>query len=244
MNFDNIKIRCSSIGAIMTNQPGKKDTKTVDELSATAIKELIKIYVHEVYGRDKEISSKYIQKGLECEEDSITLLSRVYMIPFFKNEKRVDNDYITGEADITDPRLMDTKSCWDLHTFFEHKTKKLDRGYEYQMLGYTELYGFDVGSVCFCLIDTPLGLIEDEKNKLFYRMNVATRENPVYLAACEQLEKELTFSDIPLKDRLFEVRVKRNPAEMERVYERVRICRQWLNDFAEKEEKVKHLIYA
>src|SRR5688572_26741310 len=114
LNFDNHLFRCSSLGAIMTNQPGKKDTKFVEEMSATAIEELIKIYVHVKYGRDKEIHSKYIDKGLQTEEDAITLLSRLYKIPFFKNDRRMTNEFITGEADITDPELMDTKACWDI----------------------------------------------------------------------------------------------------------------------------------
>jgi len=244
LDFSQHKFRCSSLGALMTNQQGKKDTKSLDELSVTAIDELVKIYVKAAYGRDKEIQSKYIEKGLAVEEDSITLLSRIYMIPFFKNDKRVENEFITGEADIIDPRLMDTKSCWDIHTFFEHKTKKLSKAYEYQLNGYCDLYGFDSGSVCFCLIDTPQALIEDEKRRLFYKMSYATQENPEYLKACEAIEKELTFQDVPLKERLHEVVVKRSPATMDAVYSRAPLWRDWLNDFAEKSGRRKQQLVA
>jgi hypothetical protein len=238
-DFSNQKFRCSSLGALMSNQPGKKDTKTVEELSETAKGELLKIYILEVYGREKEIHSKYIEKGLAVEEDSITLLSRIKKIPFFKNKERKENDFITGEVDIKDPYLMDTKSCWDLHTFMETKTKKLNKSYEYQIQGYCDLYGFDQCSICYCLIDTPLGLIEDEKRKLFYKMNVPTTENPEYLKACEALEKEMTFSDIPFEERINEIVVKRSPAIIESVYERVPLWREWLNNFYE--QQYKHL---
>ena len=238
-DFSKQKFRCSSWGNLMTNQQGKKDTTSIDELSATAKKELVKIFVLEVYGREKEIYSKYLEKGMAVEEDSITLLSRIKKIPFFKNKERRENDFATGEADIKDPYLMDTKSCWDIHTFFEAKTEKLNKSYEYQMQGYCELYGFDQGSVCFCLIDTPEGLIEDEKRKMFYRMNVPTMENPEYLKACEALEKEMRFSDIPLEERIHEVIVKRNPAVIESVYNRVPIWREWLCEF--HEQQFKHL---
>jgi hypothetical protein len=242
IDFSKQTFRCSSLGSLMTNQPGKKDTKSIEEISATAIKELVKIFVYQVYGREKEIKSKYIQKGLECEEDSITLLSRIYHVPFFKNDERKTNEFITGEADIVDPRLMDTKSCWDLHSFFEHKTKKLDKDYEYQILGYCDLYDKSYGTVCFCLIDTPLGLIEQEKRNLLYKMNSVSDQNPVYLQAAEALEKEMTFGDIPLKDRVYEVEVKRNPGEMERVYARVPLWREWLQMFAERHYEEKETV--
>lgn len=230
-DFSKQLIRCSSIGAIMTNQQGKKDTKTIDELSETAKKELVKIYVAEVYGRDKEITSKYIEKGLAVEEDSITLLSRIDHKLLIKNEERFSNDFITGEPDVVNP-LYDTKSCWDIHTFYEHKTKELKKEYGWQMLGYCELTGKDFGHVAFCLIDTPLGIVEDEKRKLFYKMNAGTTENPDYIKACEILEKEMSFSDIPMEERIFKVQVKRFPELIEKVYERIMLCREWLNEFA------------
>lgn len=226
-DFSKYKFRCSSLGALMTEPRSKSEL-----LSQTTKAELVKIYIREVYGREKEISSKYIAKGNQVEEDSITLLSRLKKEPFFKNELRKENDFITGEADIIDPYLMDTKSCWDLHTFYAAKTSELNKDYRYQMLGYCELYEFAFGSVCFTLIDTPEGLITAEKQKLFYKMNVPTIENPEYQKACEALEKEMKFDDIPMDEKIHEVEVKRNPAEMEKVYERIHLCREWLNEFA------------
>lgn len=237
MNFNDYKFRCSSLGSIMTNQPGKKDTKSLAELSQSAKDELIKIYVKQVYGREKEISSKYIEKGLAVEEDSITLLSMIKEKFFVKNEERKENDFISGLPDIIAP-LHDTKSCWDIHTFYVHKTKPLKKDYEWQMQGYCELYQEDSGKVVFCLIDTPLGMIEHEKRNMFYRMNVATMENPEYLEACAALEKEMTFGDIPLNDRIHEVIVKRSPALIEQAYERISLCREWLNEFANKPELI------
>lgn len=231
IDFSKQLFRCSSIGALMTNQQGKKDTTCLDEISETAKEELIKIYVSTVYGRDKEITNKYIEKGLAVEEDSITLLSRVKHEFFKKNEERFSNEFITGEPDITDP-LYDAKSCWDLHTFYKHKAGKLKKEYFWQIQGYAELLKADKGIVAFCLIDTPDALIHSEKQRMFYKMNVATEENPEYLAACAQIEKEMTFGDIPLEERVHEVTVKRAPEFIEQFYKRVPLLREWLNEFA------------
>lgn len=229
IDFSNYKFRCSSLGALMTEPRSKSEL-----LSETTKEELVKVYVKEVYGRDKEISSKYIEKGQAVEEDAITLLSRVKKKFFVKNTERLTNEFITGEPDVAKSSLIDTKSCWDLHSFYKHKTKPLPKDYYWQMQGYMELFGFDLGTVAFCLIDTPAGLVEEEKRRLFYKMNVATMENPDYLEACAQLEREMTFGDIPLEERLHEVIVKRSPADLEKCYERIKLCREWLNEFANK----------
>lgn len=234
IDFSNHKFRCSSLGSIMTNQRGKNDTKTPDELSETAKQELIKIYVYAVYGRDKEIHSKYIEKGLAVEEDSITLLSRIDHKLLIKNTERFSNDFITGEPDVVDP-LYDTKSCWDIHSFYEHKTKPLKKEYEYQITGYAELTGKDSGTVAFCLIDTPLGMIEHAKRNLLFKMNCTSSESPEYLEAAASLEKEMTFNDIPMEERVHKVRVARDPKEIQKVYERIKLCREWLNLFAESQ---------
>jgi hypothetical protein len=236
-DFSKQLFRCSSLGNLMTNQQGKKDTKSLDEISATAIDELIKIFTHSVYGRDKEIKSKYIEKGLAVEEDSITLLSRVHHVIFKKNTERKSNEFITGEVDIIDPLLRDTKSCWDLHTFMAAKAKKLPKDYAWQMMGYCELWKRSSGKISFTLIDTPLGLIEQEKRNLLFKMNAVSSESPEYLKACEALEKEMTFSDIPIEQRLHEVTVYSSKEAMESVYLRAPLWREWLNRFAETPEE-------
>lgn len=232
IDFSNYKFRCHQIGGLMTNQRGKKDTKTLEEISETAKAELIKIYVSEVYGRDKELTNKFVQKGLMVEEDSLTLLSRVKGRLFFKNDQRFENDFLTGEPDTIEPELIDIKSSWDIHTFFKAKASKLDTGYDWQIQGYMDLVEKDYGIVAHCLIDTPDVLIETEKQRLFYKMNAATVENPEYLEACEALEKEMKFGDIPIEQRIHQVRVDRDCEQIHRFYDRVPLLRDWLNDFA------------
>jgi hypothetical protein len=231
IDFSEYKFRCSSLGALLTEPRSKAE----GILSETCKAELIKIYIKEVYGREKDITNKYVEKGLAVEEDSITLLSRVKQMYLQKNEIRYTNDYITGEPDIVKP-LYDTKSCWDIHTFFAAKSKPLKRDYEYQLQGYMDLIGTNVGTVAFCLIDTPLGLIEDEKRRLLYKMNVVSDQSPEYLEACEKLEKEMTFRDIPLEQRIHEVVVLRDETLITRIYGHLQQCRQWLNYFAKKNQ--------
>ena len=99
MNWNEILIRCSSIGNIMT-EPKEKAAKDAGELSKTAKTHLKNVYIQEKYGREKDIVTKQMQKGIEVEEESITLLSRFQKKMLVKNEERLNNDYITGLPDI------------------------------------------------------------------------------------------------------------------------------------------------
>ena len=67
--------------------PKEKAAKEAGELSKTAKTELKKIYIKEKYGREKDITTKQMQKGIEVEEESITLLSRVQKKMLYKNEE-------------------------------------------------------------------------------------------------------------------------------------------------------------
>lgn len=246
IDFSTFRFRCSALGEIMTNKQGKKDTTCVDELSDTAIKYLVKVYVETRFGREKDIHSKYLEKGLAVEEDAITMYSLIKRNMYVKNDKRLENDYFTGEPDTFEgrsifhaDRIIDIKSSWDLFTFFQTKTaKQPNKDYVYQVTGYCDLSGASEGVIAHCLIDTPHMLIEKEKESLKWKLGVIDpMASPHYIEACEAIDKAMTFGDIPMEERLCEFVVKRDEELIQQMKKRVIICREWLNDFAEKQEK-------
>lgn len=230
MSFDNYLFRCSSLGAIMTGSRDKEDP-----LGETCKAKLIECYVAETYGREKEISSKYISKGLQAEEDSLTLYSRLKKKVFFKNEERLANEFICGTPDIIDDGcVIDIKTSWDVFTFFAVRTKKVNPAYEYQLQGYMALTGATCAKLAYCLVDTPEPLINDEKRKLMYAMGAVSSESPEYLKACEEIDKNMRFSDIPMSERLIEFTIYRDDSKMQKVYEKISLCREFLNEFENK----------
>lgn len=225
MDFSSTLFRCSSLGKIMTEGQG-----------ITREKYLRQLHREIKYGRRKEFSSKYTEKGLQVEEDSITLYSRVKKVFFKKNKERINNSYITGEPDAftgTDIRnadkIVDAKSSWDLFTF-PYPNDKISKDYYWQMQGYMALTGARSATLAFCLIDTPETLIMDEERKLFYKMNAGTFENPLYIQACEELRRSMIFGDIPLSDRVIEFHIQRNDKDIAAIYNRVDTCRAYLCD--------------
>lgn len=117
-------------------------------LSETTKKYLREVMIYEKYGRKKDISNKYIEKGLAVEEDAITLYSRFTKVFYKKNEKQLKNEQITGTPDLYEgdniesaSLILDIKSSWDIFTFFNSKLDALNKDYYWQLQGYMALTG-------------------------------------------------------------------------------------------------------
>jgi hypothetical protein len=208
-----------------------------EPISETTKTHLIDVYVQNKYGRQTDISNKYIEKGLAVEEDSITLYSRVRKTFFKKNELHLSNPYIKGTPDLFEgleisaaETIIDVKSSWDIYTFFRVHTQPLNKMYYWQLQGYMALTGARKAKLVYCLVNTPETIILDEERKLFYRMNAGTTENPEYIKACEELRYAMQFDDIDKSERVIELEVDRNDEDINRLYQRVVECRRYLND--------------
>jgi len=229
------KFRCSAIYQLMTD-PKFKAAKDAGMLSETAKNYLIDLYVEEKYKREQDVFSKYMQKGLMVEEDAITLYSRVKKTFFRKNEERLENDYIKGTPDLylgeninEAYEIIDIKSSWDVFTYFRNYTKDIPAAYYWQMQGYMWLTGAEVSRLAFCLVDTPEVMINDEKRKLMWKMGVTTDVDPGYIEAAEQLDRLMTYPDIPIEKRVCEFEIYRDQSNIDRIIEKVVKARDYLS---------------
>jgi len=229
--------RCSSWGAVFSD-PQTKAAKEAGKLSVTAKKETFARYQAQFYGRQKFMSNKYVEKGLGVEEDSITLYSRVSKVFLKKNEERLTNDYLTGLPDIyIGPSIreaevvIDIKSSWDVFTFGNAIIDEVDRGYYAQGQGYMALTGAKEFRLVYCLVNTPETMLADQKRRLAWQMGLIDENaSPLYLEACERIDREGTFDDIPKEERVFVRRIERDDAFIEDGYRRIHNCRRWLAD--------------
>jgi hypothetical protein len=237
MNWNEILIRCSSLGALMT-EPKDKASKEMGELSKTAKTHLKSIYIREKYGRQKDVVTKQMQKGLDVEEESITLLSRVQKKMLYKNEERLNNGYITGLPDIFEGEnirnaksITDIKSSYDLFSFLGNIGESLDRDYYYQLQGYMALSGAPVAYIAYCLVNTPQNIIDGEKYRLLKSMNVISEESPEFVKEAMKIEKNLTFDDIPKEERVLIFKVEKDDDIIEKVNQTVIKARAYLAEF-------------
>lgn len=236
-DFSKVVIRASALGLIMT-EPKLKADKDAGNLSETSKGYLRKVYKEVKWGRVSDIQNKYVSKGRMVEEDSITLISSLDKKFYIKNTERLTNDYFTGEPDVFEgesilqaTKLIDIKSSWNADTFLSTIGETIEKIYWWQGQCYMDLTGCSEYEVAYCLVDTPQHIINQEKRKLFYEMDVATEESPEYLAACAELETNMTFSDIPPNERRYSLYFQKDPEAIERAREKVIKCREWLAYF-------------
>ncbi len=224
-NFKDHKFRCSGLGNLMTDARSKTET-----LSETTKSYLLDVWIKSKYGRDKDISNKYMDKGLFCEEDSLDLVSKVlYNRPVFKNKARYENEFITGTPDlITGDHVLDIKTSWDIFTFFNSDVSK---AYYWQLQGYMALTGKRSAVLAYCLVDAPDHMIENEKYNYAKKMGLIDASiNPKYIEKALQIEKNMTFKDIPEVERVRTFEIEYNESDVLKLYARIEQCRAYMND--------------
>lgn len=179
------KFRASSIGLIMTDaqsidqslltpemQVIARKTKKTDEekailepfkvasLSAGAKTYCEQIAKEFVYGYTRKVTTKYMEKGIEVEQDSIDLYNLVCFSSLEKNTERRSNDWLTGECDLVDAaKIVDIKSSWSLDTFPVTAESAKESLYEWQGRAYMLLWDKPACEIAHCLVDTPGHLV-------------------------------------------------------------------------------------
>ena len=221
-----MKIRASSIGKIMTNPKTKGES-----LSQTTKTYLQELAVEEVYNIRKEFSSRYTDKGNEVEELSIALCNDVLGLGFiYKNEEHYSNDWITGTPDVnTNEILLDVKSSWDATTFPFFDTELKNKDYFYQLQGYMWLTDKEECLLCYCLIDTPLQIVEDEIRREHWKASLI--EESLDLRAFVQAKH--TFGHIPKEKRVKTFRIAKDDEVIEAIKTRIEQCREYYDNLIE-----------
>ena len=227
----------------------EKRTRSADVvLSDTCIGYLLEAYAWEtekMCNVTKEMDVEYFERGKKTEPESIKLLVEVDNKQYIKNEYRFDNDFLSGipdvlglPADIEAPTapesIKDIKSCQDYPTFLYKIHKGVDPGNAEQLQGYGDIMNCRDLSVIFTLPTMPESIRNSYKMRLAYKMDEVTTESPTFLRAWAELERSMVFGHMPAGKRVYKVPVEPfTTAEQQAVYERVKVCREWLNNFHE-----------
>jgi hypothetical protein len=222
-----MKIRCSSIGKIMTNPRTKGEC-----LSATARTHVQERFLEIEYGIYKEFWSRYTDKGNQVEDEAILMAESLFDGMFLeKNEIKFTNDYLTGVPDvITDDFIIDVKSSYNAHTFPFFETELPNKDYFYQMQGYMTLTEKTDAYVIYCLINTPEDIVLDEiRRESWKRKEISISEEVE-----EYVRSIHTFDNIPRDKRIKVFHVERNDGVIESIYQRIDECRKYYETLKEK----------
>lgn len=156
-----ILFRAHMIGRLMT-EPRSKSEGPLSQGAKTAIRDLA---AQQILSIDFEVSSREMEKGIECEPDSIALMNRVRGLALVKNTERRNDGFVGGECDLFD---ADNRDGYDLKTAWSAATFPIladDIGgsqrslYEWQCRAYMALWDAPRWHVAYALVNTPERLI-------------------------------------------------------------------------------------
>ena len=187
-----MKFRASQLGKLMANDRSGKN------MGQTAKGYIIQKAKQEFFEYEGELNSKYLNKGLAQEQDSINLLNLVRLEDYKKNEERVENEWLSGCCDIiTDTSIIDIKTSWSLDTFpaTTYELKDLSE-YEWQGRAYMWLYDMPTFELCYVMVSTaPEIMGEYENGALHYVEHIAPEKRLTSITFERDKEIEIQMAE-------------------------------------------------
>jgi hypothetical protein len=221
----NILFRCSGVGALMTD-PKLKADKEAGNLSETAKTFVEDVWLYKEFGFAESIKNQYMDKGNECEQDSMDLVTQVITGGFRSRfNTKLQNDYVVGTPDIVlEDSVEDIKTSWNLKTFFNAELSKM---YFAQAQCYMWLTGKAKYRLIYALVPTPQHMVLNECEKLAYKYG-KNYDNEDYIAECQQIQKNNDLiKDLPIEKRVKVFEFDFDPAYIETLKAKIDKAREY-----------------
>jgi len=196
------------------------------EFGATALSCIRDLWLKNEFGYEEPLFTNELLKGIVCEAEAISLLSRY--VPGgkrYKNEERYEDAHFIGTPDIVgDECVEDVKCSWTLRTFLE--TERPDPIYYAQAQVYMALTGRSEFRLSHVLIETPFEIVEEEKKRFYFRFN-CDEENPYYIKAVQQIDSmNDAIMRVPVEQRVKCFRFQRDDQYLDLLRTRVEQARR------------------
>lgn len=200
------------------------------EFGDTAKSYIKSVWLREEFGYDEPIVVPEMLKGLLCEQDAFTLVSKLYKSKQFriKNTKLFIDDYFSGTPDVvldSEGVVEDVKCSWTLKQFINAEITKL---YSTQLQVYMHLTGCTKARLYYALLDTPTELILDEQRRFFYKYG-CDNDNPDYQEAERKIDMIHKVSHLPEEKRLKCFEIEYDPLLISKLQERILLAREYYN---------------
>jgi len=203
----------------------KKNAKPI--LSKGAKTYLQELYKDIFFNRTKNISSKYLQKGIAVEDDNISQYNEYKGLFIIKNTERFENEYFSGEPDAKDYSILyEFKSSWDYDTFPLFAEEIPIKDHEYQVQCYLDLLRLDRAVLVYGLLNTPDDLILKEKYKKSIEIGVIDLPEEID----NEITKNMIYDDIPIEFKIKEFEIYRCPKTISQIKHIIDLSREYLNE--------------
>jgi len=210
-----------------------------------------------LYDRRKNFQNKYLEKGIQCEDESIKFAANsLQWGEVTKNEEWFSDEWMEGTPDIITqlfldqiikgepsdkelPVVIDMKNVWDCFTLPLFEPEIPTAGYETQLQVYMELVTqeykieFNNALLCYALMDAPLNVMEKEMRKLSWDEGY---QGLISDEIRQRVHREMTYSDMPHELRLKVYHVKRDPAIITELRTRVEMCRSYISNLVKSQD--------
>ena len=222
-----ILFRCSGTGALMTD-PKLKADKDAGNLSETAKTFVEDKWLFDTFGFAESIKNQYMDKGNECEQDSMDLVTQVLEGGFrSRYNTKLQNEYVIGTPDIVLADCVeDIKTSWNLKTFFNAELSKM---YFAQAQCYMWLTGKEKYRLIYALVPTPQSMVLNECEKLVYKYG-KNYDNEDYIAECQQIQRNNDLiKELPIEKRVKVFAFDYDPNYIETLKIKIEKAREYYN---------------
>jgi hypothetical protein len=214
----------------------------IPRLSETCRTRLNQEWTVQTSGRTKDIKNKYINKGLDLEEDALTQYSLFTSSLWNKNQFEAHNSYVTtrGCDSYNEDVVIDTKVSWDIFSFDNNRFKKINPLYDWQLQIYCWLWNKKEGRLVYVLLNTPEYLIKAEEKRLSYELfgisePESEEQKDLFSDARKELRHNHIYDDLDLSRKIQVYTVKRDDEKIDRLKTRIEECRYYLNNISNQE---------
>ena len=207
VNENGRKTKWTDIKASRTKALQRKE-KGEDELPSGAKTHLDDVFRSQFWKRRRNLSNKYLEKGLLTEQDILDLASKADNDFYIKNDEHYSDGYIQGSWDNYSKKVRDTKSNYDLKTFEEAELSNL---YKWQINGYSvmikhkeNLDYYPEGELIYGLVNNPHHFIQNERTRQYYANGNPSDDDENWQEIIKQIERNMIFDrDLFLRDYPF-----------------------------------------
>ncbi len=219
-------------------------------LSDTCIEYLMQVYAWETEGMipvDKEsMEILSISKGKKQEKQAAVLLGFVDDVVYKDHKERISNEFLSGEIDLylgesvyEAHTVADIKNAFDYPGFLKKINNGLENGQQDQIRGYGAITNAKELYIANCLVDCTEENIEEVRWRVAKKFGAVTIESPEFLEEWKKWERSMRFEHIDPYKRVHKIKVEPfTEFERQKVYDKVKICRDWLAEFHERYQKM------
>jgi len=216
-----------------------KRSKQPAPLSDGAKSRVKEVFLKDLYGLENDIWSKEMDKGNECEDESIKLFAKVSgNFGVKKNLETFENDLFIGTPDIiTDTEIIDIKTSYNGLTFPWFDEEIPTPGYEIQLQVYMYLTGRRKAFLAYCLTDANEDAIQDEIRRETWRQKVIDVSQEKAEEIDKKVRLQMEYNRIPdiLRVKVWAIEYDRKI--IDKLIERVELCRVY---YAELENQINN----